>query len=44
MRRVSVSAATALNSRCNRRGGWCEFVNPFGHVNWKNVVQLVGTT
>jgi len=27
-----------------RRGrGWCEFVNPFGQVNWKNVGQLVGT-
>ncbi len=44
MRRVSVSAASASNNRCNRRGrGWCEFVNPFGHVNWKNAGQLVGT-
>src|SRR5258707_12076268 len=45
MRRVSISAAGRFEQPLQPQGrGWCEFVNPFGHVNWKNVGQFVGTT
>jgi hypothetical protein len=38
-----ISNALLILARDSRGRGWCELVNPFGQVNWKNVGQFVGT-